>query len=125
MHRRLSQYRVLDAEVEVLLAHIKKYRHRLAVLDQLHADARQIRETQAEIDRLCNCVLPKITAEADMCRSLMQNVKKINNPLFRNVLEMHYLDGVTMEQLAERLNYDVSSVYRIRRKALKIMAGFE
>lgn len=125
MHRQLSQYRVLNEEVETLMAHIKKYRHRLAVLKQLCADADQLEQAQAEIDRLCHCVLPKIAAEAAMCRGIMQNVKRINNPLFRDVLEMHYLAGITMEQLAEKLNYDISSVYRIRRKALKIMAGFE
>jgi RNA polymerase sigma factor (sigma-70 family) len=125
MHRRLRQYRVLDAEVEILMAHLKKYRHRLAVLNQLCADAHQIEQAQAEIDRLCNCVLPEIADEAAMCRRIMQHVKKINNPLYRDVLEMHYLSGITMEQIAERLNYDISSVYRIRRKALKIMAGFE
>lgn len=125
VHRQLSQYCVLDAEVEIIMAHIKKHRRRLAVLKQLCANTKQMEETQAEIDRLCNCVLPEIAVEAAWCRRIMQNIKKIINPTYRNVLEMHYLAGMTMEQIAERLNYDVSSVYRIRRKALKIMAGFE
>ena len=57
----------------------------------------------------------------------MDAIDAVNDSRLREVLELYYIDGLTWEQVAERMNYDKSWVLRLHGRALaqvRVPAGF-
>jgi len=51
----------------------------------------------------------------------LELISRATNPIHRELLTLHYIDGYTWEQTAEKMHYS-EYIYRIRRAALKDIA---
>ncbi len=82
-----------------------------AEIDRLQADMRRIKDK-----------IKRSTEERDEAALLLSAVKEaihgIKNPLHREVLERYYLQGQTWEQVAEKMNYSATQIYKLRKQAL-------
>lgn len=57
----------------------------------------------------------------EMCRLkrlAMDAIDRVDDSRMRELLELYYIDGMTWEQVAERMSYDVRWIYRLHGRAL-------
>lgn len=64
-------------------------------------------EIDEEIDRL-----------VDLKQEIVSMIKQVKNPEYQTLLELRYLCFRTWEQIAVEMNYDLSWVHRLHKKAL-------
>jgi len=60
----------------------------------------------------------------DMCRLkrlAMEAIDQVDEARLREVLELYYLDGMTWEQVAERMGLDLRWVFRLHGRALMMV----
>ena len=50
-------------------------------------------------------------------KKCVEALDKVDNPKFRNLLFMKYFEGLTIEQIAEELNYSERQVVRLLKQA--------
>lgn len=50
-------------------------------------------------------------------KKCVEALDKIDNPKFRNLLFMKYFEGLTIEQIAQELNYSERQVVRLLKQA--------
>ena len=67
-------------------------------------------EINADIDQL-----------VDLKRDIVAIIKAVENPEYQTLLELRYLCFKTWEQIAVEMNYGIDNIYRLHRKALKMV----
>lgn len=55
----------------------------------------------------------------DLKLELISFISRLENPTYRLLLELRYLEGKTWEEVAEIMNYDLRLVYRLHGRALQ------
>lgn len=67
-------------------------------------------ETADDIERLIN-----------LREEILSVISGVENPTYANLLEHHYINGLTLEQTSERMNYSFRHINRLHIKALEIV----
>ena len=63
--------------------------------------------------------LTTLRAAIRRCEEIEAFIAKVDDPVYRKVLQYRYISGYTMHRIAEELIYDERSIYRIRDSALE------
>lgn len=75
-------------------------------------------ETADDYKRLKNLYQSKLSEIID-ARIRIENAINTLEPTERRLMRLHYVFGLTWEEVGRRMYYERSQVYRIRRSALK------
>jgi len=66
------------------------------------------REINEDIDRFI-----------DTKREIMGVINELENPVYRTLLELRFINGKSWEQIADEMEYSIQHTYRMRDRALK------
>lgn len=69
----------------------------------------------ADLEREINT---DIDALVDLGREISDKIKSIGQDKLRQVLELHYLNGLSLDEVAERMHYSYRQICRIHSQAL-------
>ena len=124
----LGQYRQLDAKITRLLEEQRAWRekamHMTPVLTPVPG-GKEGGSTQRPIDKVLAMegdINAAIDTLVDLRRDIQGAIDKVPDENLRLLLEYRYIDGLTFEQIAEKLHYGYQWVYKLHRKALDEMA---
>ncbi len=123
----LSQYRALDARINAKLAQAERIRQLARVAGSngnssgVHSSQPydRIGELTAKIVDLENEINEDINALVDLEREIRDCISKIPNANHRAVLELKYINGFTLKQIADKLNYSLDGIKKIHKRALE------
>lgn len=120
----LEEYGSASVELDTLMIHMKTHQRRMDQLRRVsQAETDELAAAQAEVKRLCRDALREVRRVAKINREIMSMFQRMPTKKYRDMLMLRYVQGMTMEEIAERMHYDVSSVYRIHPEALAEFAG--
>ncbi len=123
----LSQYRALDARINAKLAQAERIRQ-LARAAGSNGNSSGVHSSQpydkvgeltAKIVDLENEINGDINALVDLEREIRECISKIPNANHRAVLELKYINGFTLKQIADKLNYSLVNIKKIHKCALE------
>lgn len=115
----LEQYGSASVELDTLMLHIKTNKRRMMILEKLtEPNEEGLEQAQAEVKRLCRDALREVRRVAGINREIVAALRRMPTAKYRELLMLRYVERLTMEDVAERMHYDVSSIYRIHRDAL-------
>ncbi len=123
----LSQYRALDARINAKLAQAERIRQ-LARAAGSNGNSNGVHSSQpydrigeltANIVDLENEINGDINALVDLEREIRECISKIPNGNHRVVLELKYINGFTLRQIADKLNYSLDGIKKIHKRALE------
>lgn len=116
----LEQYGSASVELDTLMEHIKTNKRRIMILEKMtDPSEEELAQAQAEVKRLCRDALREVRKVAKINREIMAALRRMPTPKYRKVLMLRYVEQLNREEVAERMHYDVSSVYRIHQAALE------
>lgn len=123
----LSQYRALDARINAKLAQVERIRQlaRAACSNGNSSGAHssqpydKVGELTAKIVDLENEINGDIGVLVDLEREIRECISKIPNGNHRAVLELKYINGFTLKQIADKLNYSLDGIKKIHKRALE------
>ena len=121
----LEKLQVLDIEIQAKEEHIKELRQ---ILDALHTTVkneiysdlilRQLTEIKEIIADFEYKFLRDIKIKLETKRLILSVIEKVENPEYKIILELKYVNLKTWEQIAEITNYSVRNMHYIHNKAL-------
>lgn len=75
---------------------------------------------EAARDQLVNAQNDKTASPEDLKNRIEQRINAISDPRARMVLKLKYIDGMTLNQLAEAICYSTTQAYEFLRAALDL-----
>ena len=78
----------------------------------------RVGDTVAKIADLEREINTDIDALVDLGREISDKIKSIGQDKLRQVLELHYLNGLSLDEVAERMHYSYRQICRIHSQAL-------
>lgn len=123
----LSQYRTLDARISAKLAQAERIRQLARAAGSngnssgVHSSQPydRIGELTAKIVDLENEINGDIDVLVDLEREIRDCISRIPNGNYRTVLELKYINGFTLRQIADKLNYSLDGIKKIHKHALE------
>lgn len=116
----LEQYGSASVELETLMVHIKNNKRRMMKLKKLTGPCEEdLAQAEAEVKRLCRDALREARKVAKINQEIISALRRMPTPKYREVLMLRYVERLSREEVAQRMHYDVSSVYRIHQAALE------
>ena len=123
----LSQYRALNARIDAKLAQVERLRHLARSAGGLGnsggVHSTQLRDRVGELTAKIVDLEAEINSEIDELVDLEREIRgciaKIPNENQRVVLEMKYISGWTLFQIADKLNYSLDGIKKIHKRALE------
>lgn len=123
----LSQYRTLNARINAKLAQAERLRHlaQSAGGQNYSGDAHstqprdKVGELTAKIVDLEIETNDEIGKLVDLEREIRDCISTLASANQRAVLEMKYINGLTMKQIADKMNYSVINIRKIHYLALE------
>ncbi|NMA37043.1 MAG: hypothetical protein GX942_01920 [Papillibacter sp.] len=126
----LSRYRFIDVEIKRLMEERDEWFARATRVTASYGG--EARHKSSEGDRLGDivaklCELDKMIDErvdalVDLRLELEAHIEKLEDPLLRNLLALRYINGLTFEDIGERLFYSVRQVSNLHEKALDMFS---
>lgn len=122
----MLRYQILDREIDRLLDERKKWRERAEKITPSYSDMPRGGEQN---DKVCEAVTQiveieeRINREIDSLVQLEKNIFRmihsVSNPKLQLVLKYRYIDGLTYDEIANKMHYDIRHVHRMHGWALR------
>lgn len=74
-------------------------------------------DTIHDVCQLSNTLMFELQQTQDYIKKFVRRLDGIENPQYRNILYMKYIECLTVEKIAERLNYTERHTNRLLRAA--------
>ena len=120
----LEQYWTLNLLINAKMERARLWRQRAEYVSPSGAagTAGKIRDrvgaTVAKIADLEREINADIDALVDLGREISDKIKSVGPDKLRQVLELHYLNGLSLDEVAERMHYSYRQICRIHSQAL-------
>lgn len=125
----LQQYRMAEQEEERLIGEIERWRSRAEKMTAGYrlspaggGDGRSLEHTVERIDAL----IRQLTAQLDELVTLRQEIgaciDAVPEARLRELLKLRYIDGMSLAQIADRMNYCYKQIRRLHLRALAMMS---
>lgn len=121
----MLRYQILDREIDRLLDEQKKWRERAEKITPSYSD---MPRGGKQNDKVCEAVTQivaieeRINREIDSLVQLRKNIlfmiHSVSNPKLQLVLKYRYIDGLTYDEIANKMHYDIRHVHRMHGWAL-------
>lgn len=122
----LSQYRWLDIRIDAKLEQIERLRELAARRTAAYGSSGG---GAGKPDRRADVVVRIVDAEkeldADIDRlqtlraDILHTISQLPDPRMRTLLELRYINGMKMSEIAERMNYSVRNVTNLHAAAIR------
>lgn len=119
----LSQYKHLNAAIRSKQRQLQELRDISTSVACRGSDC-----SGNESDRIGRVVAKILDTENEICgmierllelkREIEGVIGRVENPLYRQVLVLRYIEGETFEEISDKLHFCDRQIYRIHRKAL-------
>lgn len=127
----LSQATILDKAINSMLEQLEQYKNTVSVSRSLvcavksgvpdgSVTERIVEKIAAEEEKINNT----IDAYVDTKASIRRLLSHIDNIEHRTVMELHYLNGHTWEDVAEMSYISIRNVHNMHNAALKVLAEY-
>lgn len=105
-------------KVKQALSQISAFNRIIAILEEviIHDHEYEI------IIETCRKLIHEHTSRRD---KLIKRIHAVDNPDLEYILELRYINDLTMEQIADTVGYSVRHVHRLHEKALEEFANME
>lgn len=121
----LEQYRALDLMINAKMERASLWRQRAEYVSpsgtagKTGRIADRVGDTVAKIADLEREINADIDALVDLGREIAARIGEVGSDRHRQVLELHYLNGLSLEEIAEKMNYSYRQICRIHGRALE------
>lgn len=123
----LRSYRQQEHHIDTLLAEAERWRSRAKAMTA-HYGATGGKggstgfpvavEKALELEAQMGREIDAITAQRNAIRAAVQG---LSDRRYRDVLNLHYLGGLPIHKVAEKLHYEEKYTYKLRRKGVKAL----
>lgn len=103
-------------ELEELKEDVNRLKHFLLCTDALSRHMEQIKAFEIKIRQ-------SVREPVKICENVAASVNALTDEIEKDILTYRYIKGYTWEQIAEELQYSVTNIHRIHRKALEHFKG--
>lgn len=124
----LGQYRAAEREEERLALEIERWRSRGERMTAGYGPApggagegRSLERTVVRIDELTRRLIEKRDELVSLRLSMGEAIDAAPDPRLRELLRLRYIEGMTWEAIAERMNYSYMQICRLHDKALQAL----
>ena len=120
----LEQYRTLNLMINAKMERARLWRQRAEYVSPSGAGGTRgkirdrVGDTVARIADLEREINADIDALVDLGREISDKIKSVKQYKQRQILELHYLNGFSLDDVAERMHYSYRQVCRIHAQAL-------
>lgn len=120
----LEQYRTLDLMINAKMERARLWRQRAEYVSPSGAAGTpgkirdRVGDTVARIADLEREINADIDALVDLGREISDRIRSVKGDKHRQILELHYLNGFSLDEVAERMHYSYRQVCRIHAQAL-------
>lgn len=119
----LSRARTLDGEINSKLEQIARLKAQLTRCTQAFSGTpgggpHDWTDTVARIVGLEAEINADINRLIDLKQEIKAAIEAVDNPTYRQLLELRYLCGMSWQRIADEMHYDRKSVWRIHGRAL-------
>lgn len=123
----LCSYRQQEHHIDALLAEAERWRSRAKAMTAHYGATgtkggsagfpgavEKVLELEAQMDREIDAIM----AQRNAIRAAVQG---LSDRRYREVLNLHYLGGLPIHKVAEKLHYEEKYTYKLRRKGVKAL----
>ncbi len=120
----LEQYRTLNLMINAKMERARLWRQRAEYVSPSGEGGTpgkirdRVGDTVARIADLEREINADIDALVDLGRKISDKIKSVKQDKQRQILELHYLNGFSLDDVAERMHYSYRQVCRIHAQAL-------
>ena len=122
----LRQYRTLDGKINAKCQHLEELEAKALYVSPSTENVgsrnclphSRVEEITDNIMQLQNEINDKIDMLVNLEREIRHAIDKLADDKLREVLEYHYINGMTLEQTAVKMNYSYPHVCRLHGYAL-------
>ena len=122
----LKQYRALDRKITAKSQHLEELEAKVLYVSPSTENAgsrnslprSRVEEIADNIMRLQDEINGEIDKLVNLEREIRGAICRLKDDKLRNVLEYHYINGMTLEQTAVKMNYSYRQICRIHGEAL-------
>lgn len=119
----LKQYRTLDEQIRAKTERAALWRQRAEYVSPVGIPGNgsirdKVGDTAVKIADLEREINADIDALVDLESDITSRIKAVSRSNRRQVLELHYLNGLSLDEVAQRMNYSYRQICRIHGEAL-------
>lgn len=122
----LRQYRTLDGKINAKCQHLEELEAKALYVSPSTENVgsrnclphSRVEEITDNIMRLQDEINGEIDKLVNLEREIRGAICRLKDDKLRNVLEYHYINGMTLEQTAVKMNYSYRQICRIHGEAL-------
>ncbi len=122
----LSRYRYADLRIQRKCEELSLWRQRALQITPAYSELPGGRtgrdKVQTAVDHICEIeeeINREIDAFVEIREEIQEAIRSVKDPILETLLEYRYMDGLTWEELAEKMHYSYQWVCSLHNKALK------
>lgn len=122
----LNQYRRLDQEIRLELEELAKWKALSCKITPTYSHTKssgnvrdRVQDAYDKIERLSEQINSDIDQMVELRDAIVQCIEQIEEYSLRALLKYHYINQMSLDEIAEKMNYCYRQVTRLHRKALQ------
>ena len=122
----LNQYRRLDEEIRLELEELAKWKALSCKITPTNSHTKssgnvrdRIQDAYDKIERLSEQINRDVDQMVELREAIVQCIEQIEEYSLRALLKYHYINQMSLDEIAEKMNYCYRQVTRLHRKALQ------
>lgn len=125
----LQQYRVAEQEEERLSGEIERWRSRAEKMTTGYGlspsgggDGRSLEHTVERIDELIRQLVGQLDELVALRQEIGAVIDAVQDTRLRELLRLRYIDGMSLAQIADKMNYCYKQTIRLHLRALAMLS---
>lgn len=125
----LNSYKLINSEINRLLAECESYRELAKRISPTYSDAPKTLNNTSKLETAVEKIIElehemdkKVDQLQKKREEIEQAIQTVKNPTLEEVLKRKYINGQTWEQIAVDMNYSWRQTIRLHGKALEKMS---
>ena len=122
----LKSYQIIDAKIGSLTDELQVWNNRTTKITTSFSSEPKAAgggdQLQKCVDKICE-LQEELAREMQLLQSRRQEIERAINTLederFRSVLQLKYIEGMTFEEVADKIPYSCRQVHRIHKTAIE------
>lgn len=122
----LNQYRRLDEGIKLELEELAKWKALSCKITPTYSHTKstgnvrdRVQDAYDKIEKLSEQINCDIDQMVELRETIVQSIERIEEYSLRTLLKYHYINQMSLDEIAEKMNYCYRQVTRLHRKALQ------
>lgn len=124
----LNQYRRLDESIKLELEELAKWKALSCKITPTYSYTKtmgntrdRIQDSYEKIEKLSIQINSDIDRMVELRETIVQCIEQIDEYSLRSLLKYHYINQMSLEEIADKMSYCYRQVTRLHRKALQLL----